>query len=78
MFNCLLLFLEVSCPDARWTRELSRLLNLLLHQLVTLSEHCLFQFDSDDLTELLGVETDVMVLTVVNLGIVADEVDVAQ
>lgn len=66
------------CSDARRTGQLPCLLDLLLHQFVTLGEHRLFQFDSNDFAKLFGIKADVMVLAIVYLGIVAYKVDIAQ
>ena len=78
---CLLVsghFLEVGGPDLGWSCQFASLLDLLLHQLVTFGEHSLLQFDSDELTELFGIQADIVVLSIVNLRIVAYQVDITQ
>ena len=78
---CLLVsshFLEVGRPGLGWSCQFASLLDLLLHQLVTFGEHSLLQFDSDDLAELFGIQADIMMLSIVNLRIVANQVDIAQ
>ena len=56
--------------------QLAGLGKLLLHEGVTLGEHGLFQLDADYFTQFLPIERDIVILTIVNLRVVADQINV--
>ena len=59
-----------------WNSQLADGSELLLKECITLGEHGLLKLHSDQLAELLSIQGDIVVRTVVNLGIVADQVNV--
>jgi len=67
--GCLLL---ESGSRLRRHRQLAHHCHLLLQQGVSLHEHARFELDPDQLTELLSIQRNVMLLPVVELCIVAD------
>ena len=62
----------------RGYRQLAGLGELLLHESVTFGKHGLFQLDTDYFAQLFRIEGNIMILTIVNLCVVADQIDVRQ
>lgn len=73
--DCLLL---EAGTHPRGYRQLAGLGELLLHESVTFGEHGLFQLDTDYFAQLFRIEGNIMILAIVNLCVVADQIDVRQ
>jgi len=72
--DCLLL---KACPETRWHCKFSSL-HLLLDQSFTLGKHCAFECDSNYFTNLFRVDCDFVNLAIVNLRVVANQVDIGE